>query len=88
MEKLYTLVLCFFIIALSSCTDTVVDAAGTCVTCSMTATSMTVEACADGEGNLDVTTTDASGASSTVVSTDFNLEDFQIAQEATGATCN
>lgn len=48
----------------------------------------TIEACADGDGNLDVVSTEASGASTSSVSTDFNLQDFQVAQEATGSICN
>lgn len=86
MQKLYTFLFCALIVLISSCSDPVVDAAGTCITC--TNMSTTIEACADGDGNLDVVTTDASGASTSALSTDFNLQDFQVAQEATGSVCN
>lgn len=87
MRALTFLTLVGTILFLSSCgSDELIDPAGTCVTC--TNMSVVIEACADGSGNLDVITTDAAGAMTSSISTDFNLQDFQVAQEATGSTCN
>ena len=72
---------------LFSCTDEIIDAAGECVTCNYP-DGRIVMACADGEGNLDGTMTDANGSASMFVSEDFNLADFRVTHEGGGATCN
>lgn len=68
--------------------DILVDPAGDCVTCRTAATTtepaVTVQACADGEGNI---TTVTNGDNSTAQTSERLLADFQLAQEATGATC-
>jgi len=67
--------------------DFLVDPAGACVTCtsSVATGSISVQACADGEGNI---TTVTNGDQSTAVVTDnFSLNDFQVAQEGSGASC-
>ena len=71
------------ILGLASCgVDFLVDPAGSCVTC-MATSGETIEACADGDGNLTVTTNGANPQTSERL-----LADFRIAQESTGSTCN
>jgi len=72
---------------ISSCgSDLPVDPAGACITCMTAATtsspSVTVEACADGAGNLTITENGVA-----TVTDAFNLDDFQITQEASGSSC-
>lgn len=68
--------------------DILVDPAGACVTCVTAASAgqpaVSVEACADGEGNI---TTVIDGDTSTAATSERLLADFQTAQESTGATC-
>ena len=85
MEKLFSLTIIFTFLLFSCGTDAVIDPAGSCVTC--TNNNTTIVACADGEGNITVTTTDASG-NATAVTSENNLDDFQITQEGSGSTCN
>ncbi len=80
----------FFMVGLvclfASCgLETITDAAGECVTCSNNQT--VIQACADGNGNITVTTTDANG-NETSVTSENTLSEFQITQEGTGSTCN
>lgn len=71
------------VLSLQSCgTDFLDDPAGSCVTC-MATSGETIEACADGNGNLTVTTNGANPQTS-----ERFLADFRIAQESTGSTCN
>ena len=88
MKNSTKVVATMMVILLWSCgTDFVDDPAGTCVTC-QTQVNTTVEACADGDGNLTVITTDASGNVIDSVTSENTLNDFQVSQEGTGATCS
>lgn len=69
--------------------DFLVDPAGQCVVCvtsaSGTEPQVTLEACADGNGNITVIT---DGDPSTALTTERSLFDFRTPQEASGSTCN
>ncbi len=69
--------------------DFLVDPAGQCVVCvtsdSGSEPQATLEACADGNGNITVIT---DGDPSTAVTSERSLVDFRTPQEASGSTCN
>ena len=86
----YSLFSFFVILGIAACgSDFLIDPAGECVSCLTSATGaspqVSIEACADGDGNITVTT---DGNAATAVTSELSLSDFRISQEGTGSTCN
>lgn len=83
--KLTTIITLFFSsLFFTSCVEDVVDIAGTCVTCTTATTpSETIQACANGDGTITLTINGVED-----ITSENDLDTFQVTQEGTGSTCN